>query len=79
MKSIFSKYHPLSSNITRCQVSSRVRTWFHDSAVDNDFDYTSGDDSQCLPGNQNQVFYMKVLFFGVLFDLFVCLFVCVCL
>ena len=31
---VFLEYHPSSSNITRCQVQSRVRAWFHDSAVD---------------------------------------------
>ena len=34
---LFLEYHPSSSNITRCQVPSRVRTWFHDSAGDIDF------------------------------------------
>ena len=34
---IFLEYHPSSSNITRCQVPSRVRAWFHDSAGDIDF------------------------------------------
>ena len=33
----FLEYHPSSSNITRCQVPSRVRAWFHDSAGDIDF------------------------------------------
>ena len=28
----FSEYHPSSSNITRCQVPSCVRAWFHNSA-----------------------------------------------
>ena len=28
------EYHRSSSNITRCQVPSRVRAWFHDSAGD---------------------------------------------
>ena len=31
------EYHPSSSDITRCQVPSLVRAWFHDSAGDNDF------------------------------------------
>ena len=30
----FLEYHPSASNITRCQVLSRVRAWFHDSAGD---------------------------------------------
>ena len=30
-------YHPSSSNITRCQVPSRVRAWFRDLAGDIDF------------------------------------------
>ena len=34
---IFLEYHPSSSNITRCQVPSRVRAWFHDSSGDIDF------------------------------------------
>ena len=34
-QSIF--FHPSLSNITRCQVPSRVRVWFHDSAGDIDF------------------------------------------
>ena len=34
---IFLEYQPSSSNITRCQVQSRVRAWFHDSADDIDF------------------------------------------
>ena len=34
---IFLEYHPQSSNITRCQVPSRVGLWFHDSVGDNDF------------------------------------------
>ena len=33
-QSIFLEYHPSSSNITRCQVPSRVRAWYHDSAGD---------------------------------------------
>ena len=33
----FLEYHPSSSNITRCQVPSRVRAYFHDSAGDIDF------------------------------------------
>ena len=33
----FLKYHPSSRNITRCQVTSRVRVWFQDSAVDTGF------------------------------------------
>ena len=33
----FLEYHPSSRNITRCQVPSRVRAWFHDSAGDIDF------------------------------------------
>ena len=36
-QSIFLGYHPSSSNVTRCQVPSRVRAWFHDSAGDIDF------------------------------------------
>ena len=31
---IFLEYHPSSSDITPCQVPSRVRTWFHDLAGD---------------------------------------------
>ena len=34
---IFLEYHQSTSNITRCQVPSRVRAWFHDSAGDIDF------------------------------------------
>ena len=34
---IFLEYHPSSSNITHCQVPSRVRAWFRDSAGDIDF------------------------------------------
>ena len=34
---IFLEYHLSSNNITRCQVPSRVRAWFHDSAGDIDF------------------------------------------
>ena len=34
---IFLNYHPPSSNITRCQVPSRVGACFHDSADDIDF------------------------------------------
>ena len=33
----FLEFHPSSSNITRCQVPSRVRAWFHDSAGDINF------------------------------------------
>ena len=33
----FLEYHPSTSNITSCQVPSRVRAWFHDSASDIDF------------------------------------------
>ena len=33
----FLEYHLSSSNITRCQVPSRVRAYFHDSAGDIDF------------------------------------------
>ena len=33
----FLEYHPSSSSITRCQVPSRVRMWFHDSMGDIDF------------------------------------------
>ena len=33
----FLEYHPSSSNITRCQILSRVRAWFHDSAGEIDF------------------------------------------
>ena len=29
--------HPSSNNMTRCQVPSSVRAWFHDSADDIDF------------------------------------------
>ena len=36
-QSNFLEYHLSSSNITRCQVPSRVRAWFHDSAGDIDF------------------------------------------
>ena len=36
-QSIFLEYYPASSNITRCQVPSRVRAWFHDSAGGIDF------------------------------------------
>ena len=36
-QSIFFLYHPSSSNINRCQVTSRDRTWFRDSASDIDF------------------------------------------
>ena len=35
---VFLEYHPLS-NITRCQVPSRVRAWFQDSAGDIDCYY----------------------------------------
>ena len=35
------EYHPMLSNIARCKVPSRVRTWFHDSAGDIDFDQIS--------------------------------------
>ena len=34
---IYVEYNPSSSNITRCQVPLRVRTWFHHSAGDIDF------------------------------------------
>ena len=34
---IFLEYRQSSSNITPCQVPSRVRAWFHDSAGDIDF------------------------------------------
>ena len=33
----FWEYQPFSSNITRCQVPSRVRAWFNDSAGNIDF------------------------------------------
>ena len=36
-QSIFLGISPSSSNITRCQVPSRVRAWFPDSAGDIDF------------------------------------------
>ena len=44
---IFLEYHPSSSNITRCQVPSRVRAWFHDSAGDIDFYPMSLTQSEC--------------------------------
>ena len=34
---IYLEYHPSSSNFTCCQVPSRVRAWFHDSAGYTDF------------------------------------------
>ena len=34
---IFLEYYTSSSNMTRCQVPSRVRAWFYDSAGDIDF------------------------------------------
>ena len=36
-QSIFLEYHPSSSNITCCQVSSSVKQWFYDSAGDIDY------------------------------------------
>ena len=36
-QSIFFGISPMSSNITRCQVPSRVRAWFNDSAGNIDF------------------------------------------
>ena len=50
----FLEYHPSLSIITRCQVPSRVRVWFHNSAGDIDFYQMSA--------HQNQLFYMKVLY-----------------
>ena len=38
---IFLEYHASASNITRCEVPSRVRVRFHDSAVDIDFYHMS--------------------------------------
>ena len=37
----FLEYHPSSSNIAHCQVPSRVRAWFHDSAGDINFYHMS--------------------------------------
>ena len=50
-KFFFLEYHPSSSNITHCQVPSRVGAWFHDSLGDIEFNPLA---------NQNQIFYMKV-------------------
>ena len=36
-QSNFLEYQPSLRNITRCQVPSRVRAWFHDSAGEIDF------------------------------------------
>ena len=48
-QSNFLEYQPSLRNIIRCQVPSRVRAWFHDSAGDNDF-------NQMSLSHQNQFF-----------------------
>ena len=45
---IFLEYHPTSSNITRYQVSLRVRAWLHDSAGDIDFYQMSFSQSESI-------------------------------
>ena len=53
VQSIFLEYHPLSSNITHCQVPSRVTAWFHDSVGDIDF-YQMSSESTIL--NESIIF-----------------------
>ena len=54
---IFLEYHLLSSNITRCQDPTRVRTWFHDSAGNIDFNQMSLSQSEVTILHESIIYY----------------------
>ena len=57
---IFLEYHPSSSNITRCQIPSRVRAWFHDSAGDIDFHQMSLSQSESTILHESIIFVFTI-------------------
>ena len=68
---IFLEYHLSSSNITRCQVPSRVRAWFHDSAGDIDFYQMSLSQSESNILHESVILQNKDLSISLIFVIIV--------